>query len=287
MNKYGYCCINLSIKSKFRKTTVTWLKRNPRLVQDKLFEVYEHNLDELYRVITWNIRNNILLYRISSDLIPVADHQEFHQHWTEFKKIYNNSKLVDKIREYLNFGGRFTIHPSEYISLGSQRQIVVDNSISNLVYHGDLLDYLGLPNSYECPINIHLSNGKNIEAAASVAKHSLTRLPDNVMSRLVFENEDRGDWRWQNISRHFPEVPITLDFHHWNINNENEEIHEVVEKTCLTWKGFSPVYHHSEGRTATLDRSHSDFIENHPPVVDCWVEIEAKQKDLAVLKLIN
>jgi UV DNA damage repair endonuclease len=47
------------------------------------------------------------------------------------------------------------------------------------------------------------------------------------------------------------------------------------------------LFHHSEGKEHRLDRAHSDYINNLPQcAVGVDIEIEAKQKDLAVLKLM-
>lgn len=280
----GYCCINLSIGSKFKKTTLSWLKRNPvDVCEDKLINLYQHNLNELSRVLKWNINNNIRLYRISSDIIPFADHNDYSYLWIQLCS--KNHLVQDTVKEYLNWGGRLCIHPSQYVSLGSPNTSTRENSIRNLIYHGELLDFLGCPQDRNCPINIHLSNGKNIDMAVPNIRESLSKLPKNVLDRLVFENEDGGDWRWQNIAKYFPEYPITLDFHHWKINNEGEKI-EDVSKICVdSWGKIDPIFHHSEGKRHPLDRSHSDYIENLPDCYDGYLELEAKKKDLAVLKL--
>jgi UV DNA damage repair endonuclease len=48
-----------------------------------------------------------------------------------------------------------------------------------------------------------------------------------------------------------------------------------------------PLFHHSEGKAHSLDRAHSDYINQLPLCAqNVDIEIEAKQKDLAVLKLM-
>lgn len=279
----GYCCINLSIKSKFKNTTQKWLFANPDLAEDKLLSIYNHNLSELIRVLDWNMSNNIKLYRISSDVIPFADHIKFQYLWQTFKIAAHPVQL--KVKEYLDWGGRLCIHPSQYVSLGSSNPNTRDNSIRTLEYHGELLNYLGCPSDYNCPINIHLSNGRNIKDAVPFIQDCLGVLSDSVMSRLVFENEDCGNWRWQNIMRYFSNFPVTLDFHHWKINNSGEKISDVVNKCVDTWGKFDPIFHHSEGKEHPYDRSHSDFIQKLPTeYYNGYLELEAKKKDLAVLK---
>lgn len=278
----GYCCINLSIASKFKNTTQKWLKANPAHAESKLINIYNHNLSELHRVLEWNMQHNIRLYRISSNLIPFADHVDYMYIWGEIKT--KPHEIQKQVKKYLDWGGRLCIHPGQFVSLGCDKIHVRQNSIRDLIYHGELFDYLGCPNDLNAPINIHLSNGNNIDNAVPYIKDSITYLPDNVLSRLVFETEDGGNWTWQNIIKHFEKFPVTLDFHHWKINNWGENISDAVEKCVDTWDKYLPIFHHSEGKRHAFDRSHSDYIESLPDCYDGYLELEAKAKDLAVLK---
>jgi UV DNA damage repair endonuclease len=48
------------------------------------------------------------------------------------------------------------------------------------------------------------------------------------------------------------------------------------------------LFHYSEGKTDRLDRAHSDYITQLPTcATNVDIEIEAKQKNLAVLKLME
>ena len=105
------------------------------------------------------------------------------------------------------------------------------------------------------------------------------------MSPLVFATEDKSFWTYLLISKHFSKIQITLDYHHRLINNEGESEEEAHNICVQTWN-TTPLFHYSEGKENKLDRAHSDYVESLPACakgVD--VEIEAKQKNLAVLQL--
>jgi UV DNA damage endonuclease len=292
IGRIGYCCLSLGLyKSKFRGTTLTFVKKNLKEGRRRLREIWRHNLEELARVLDYNMEAGIWLYRMSSDLFPLADHKEFKMDWMGFIENTDFLPYKSKIRGYLAMGGRLTMHPGQFVSLASPSEVVVNNSIANLEVHGQVMDFLGLPSSHFSPINIHLSSGGAGGRNVNQFRVALDKLSSGVRERLVFENEDKSFWTWQKITSFFPEFPVTLDSHHHRINNEGESLAVAVEATAKTWKGVIPVRHVSEGATAPDDRSHHEWVKTIPSEffsdggLSGDVEVEAKMKDLATLFL--
>lgn len=288
----GYCCISLGLyRSKFRTTTLTSVRKRRRAGELKLLEIWRHNLDELGRVIDYNLKANILLYRISSDLFPIADHPQYRKVWDRFVERIDISPWANKIQQYLREGGRLSMHPGQFVSLGSSTKEVRKNSIDNLEIHSEIMDLLGLPQSHFAPINIHLSCGRDEDKNLGRFYGSFEKLSDGVRRRLVFENEDKSFWTWQNITRCFPDYPVTLDSLHHRINNCEEDLAEAAEVTRATWGGIAPIRHVSEGMKGDKDRAHHDWVQSIPdafliggkPSGD--IEVEAKMKDLAAIFL--
>lgn len=292
MYRTGYCCINLSIEEKFRTMTLAWANRNANdVVANKWREVVKHNFSLLGRITEWNIKNKIFLYRISSDMIPFADHEKYGYLWDDWRNDPESNKILNPVKlsisRFLTLGGRFTIHPGQFVSIGSPNKQVRDSSIKNLEYHGQLLDILGLPQNYNCPINIHVSNGsKDCDTIAGNVEESLQNLSDSVRKRLVFENEQSGCWNPENLRKHFPQIPITFDYHHYNINPGDISLAKALEITSASWPNNDPVQHYSEGRSKPLDTAHSDYVKSLPD--QPWdIEVEAKQKDLSIKPFIS
>ena len=287
MHRTGYCCINLSIDERFRTMTLAWANRNSEAdVRNKWRDVVEHNFRLLSVITDWNIRNKVYLYRISSDLVPFADHEKYGYLWDEWRQDPQSNTILNPVKlnivRYLTLGGRFTIHPGQFVSIGSTNKQTRESSIRNLEYHGQLLDILGLPKNYNCPINIHVSNGsKDPEVIAQNVEESLQNLSESVTKRLVFENEQSGCWTPENLRKHFPEIPITFDYHHYNINSGKLSLEEALQITSESWPNNDPVQHYSEGRSKPLDKAHSDYVSSLPDKP--WdIEVEAKQKDLSI-----
>jgi UV DNA damage endonuclease len=291
MYRTGYCCINLSIGDNFKTMKLGWAEKNRAAVDEKWQAVVTHNFNLLEKIIKWNINNNIFLYRISSDLVPFADHDDFGSLWRNglangwANGVSEGARLALKL--YLSMGGRVTIHPGQFVSLGSPNPETRRKSMANLEYHGQLLTLLGLPENYNCPINIHVSNGTRPNEIIDNVKNSITLMTERVTRRLVFENEQNGYWTPINLKNNFPNIPITFDYHHYSLNPDPEvTIEEAVEFTSKTWPNMDPVQHYSEGRDGPDDPAHSDFVNKLPDSM-YDIEVEAKKKDLSIMSFLN
>ena len=288
-NRLGVCCLTLGDhKSQFKTLQLNRTKDLPN-IRGKVFPVWQHNLQELNSVLSYLLSKNILHYRISSNMFPLADHVDFAKYWEEFcSKDYLWVASRTAVQAYLQAGGRLSTHPDQFCIISSNRDEVNDNGIRNLEYHAKMFDMLNIPQSHFCPINIHVSNGSSPEVAIQSTLKNLTRLSSSVLSRLVFETEDKSFWTYQNLNKFFPNVPITLDYHHRLINNQGESEQQAHDACVSTWGGITPLFHYSEGKNSKLDRAHSDYVYSLPSCsTSVDLEIEAKQKDLAVLQLIK
>ena len=83
--KLGYCCINMSNpKLKVNRGMVKKTFTDKGLVYAG--ELAEKNILDLYEIIKWNVKNNIFLYRMSSDMFPWMSEYELVE-LPNFKKI--------------------------------------------------------------------------------------------------------------------------------------------------------------------------------------------------------
>jgi len=290
--RLGYCCVNLSLGEKFKTMQLGWALKNPTLVKQKWEAVVSHNFELLAKIFEWNIKEGIWLYRVTGEIVPFADHRELSGMWQNLldsKKMRAKTglaTLADVSRRYIEMGGRITTHPAQYVSLGSSSPETRKNSRLNLEYHSVLMAELGTPPTWEHPINIHISNGSKGEAVVDLVKESLTKLSDDCRSRLVFENEQSGFWTVGNIHKFFPEIPITIDYHHHRINPTKGMSSQKVEKIVRgSWRGIRPVCHWSEGRDHPYDPAHSEYITRLPKT-SFDIEVEAKAKDWAILPFL-
>ena len=73
--RLGVCCLVLGENSSSFKTLQLKRTQQEQNAQDKIFSVYQHNLNELVKVLNYLTSVNIKHYRISSDMFPLADYR--------------------------------------------------------------------------------------------------------------------------------------------------------------------------------------------------------------------
>ena len=84
MRNYGYACINMGFsnrpKAKRITTNRTMIKRT---FHEKgigyASELALQNVRDLYKILQWNLENDIYFYRLSSDMIPWASEYEMEE----------------------------------------------------------------------------------------------------------------------------------------------------------------------------------------------------------------
>ena len=94
--KLGYPCINRSIGCTANSTF-----RLANYSKENMIEKVSNNLNCLEKILEYNVKHDLMFFRISSDVIPFASHPICKFDWkkyfkTEFKKLgeYNNVKYA-------------------------------------------------------------------------------------------------------------------------------------------------------------------------------------------------
>ncbi len=262
---------------------------------DYVAELAFLNVSDLHKILEWNYANGIGLYRMSSDMFPWCSEYEFED-------LPNFLSIREKLRECgeyaLKTGQRITFHPSPYSVLASLREDVVEKSIKELRQHAEIMDLMGLPQTYYYPINIHVNTTQpSKEEAANRFCQNFHLLPETVKKRLVVEVDDKKS---QYTSIDLKEmihskigIPITFDYLHNQCHPpEGLSEKESLEVCLSTWPtGITPLTHFSESRKLFEDSSakelaHSDWINGKIETYGLHfdIELEVKMKEKALLK---
>lgn len=231
-------------------------------------------------------------YRLSSDLTPVINHPDVNiklDQLPESDKIFNALSGIKQAIQNTNL--KISAHPSEFISLTSSNEEVVKNSFRDLSSHAELFDLIGLPQSYEAPLNIHCRQDGNPEIVSETFLKNFDKLPNNVKNRLVLEVNDNkeGTWTINNLCQYFYEkagIPITFDNLHHSFCHGGLSESEAFERAYKTWS-TTPVFHYSEGVANT--RKHAEYATGLPNGYNKQVfwDVELKGKDLAIFKMLG
>ena len=193
------------------------------------------------------------------------------------------------------YGHRLTAHPGPFNVLVSPNQDVVQNTITDLTIHADIMDFMGLSRTPYNKLNIHCNRvyGDKESAIDRFCKN-FERLPESVQSRLTVENDDKASMYsvkdlYEGIHKRIG-IPIVCDYHHFKFNTGGQTEQEALEMALSTWGDIKPVVHYSESRSEEqLDESikpqaHSDLIKQLPNTYgnDVDIMVEAKHKELAI-----
>ncbi len=278
----GYACINQTLRSQTptisTNRTVWALNKTPEVV----LELAKKNLADLIKILEWNCQNDILFYRISSDIIPYQDittlkNKELD---TYFKEI---GDYINKIR--------LTFHPGPYNKLASFDSKIVTNTINELEFHGAFMDRIGASNTQYNKINIHMGGAYNDKVnTAKIFTKNFNLLSDSVKCRLTLENDDRlalyTTQELYNLIYQQIGIPIVFDIHHHKLTVGNY-YKDYLKLAVSTWGNIKPVIHYSESEPGAKNKiGHSryittDFINTYGYDVD--IMIEAKEKELALI----
>ena len=82
-------------------------------------------------------------------------------------------------------------------------------------------------------------------------------------------------------------IPIVFDYHHHKFNTGDLSEQQALELAMTTWpNGITPTVHYSESAPGKKPQAHSDYISERINTYgyDLGIMVEAKQKDLTILK---
>jgi UV DNA damage endonuclease len=293
------CCISLKLQeqeiraSTMTKTRFLALERKnaERIVADRtLNNVFVTRKTLEYCALNkWN-------YRISSGMMPLETLPEANlsiETTYNYKTIKQEFDLCNSVIKKNKI--RCSTHPDQFVVPASATKSVVEKSIIELEAHGKMMDAMGLPQTYESPINIHMNCYKgDLNDIALRFINVYNNLPINVKSRLVLELEDKpNSWgliKLYDLIYQKTGIPITYDSHHFRLNNPENISPEKAILMCMeTWGKYKPLFHYSNGKTGPTDRAHSDYVYTlHKELFenDVDVEFEFKAKDYAIEKFM-
>jgi UV DNA damage endonuclease len=260
--------------------------------EEQIKQTYIHNVQKTLEVLPEVVNSGIRLFRLSSNLFPLYDVAP-RSCWDneEVKSVLKSIGQLITMHQM-----RVCVHPGQFCVLSSDSDSVVEKAFVELGIHGWMFDAMGLDHSPKWAINIH--GGKGDRSSRLIEQ--IKSLPDNVRKRLTLENDENSYSVIDLLSVHQETgVPIVFDSHHHVFNDDDLTMSEAFDAACQTWTGgVRPLQHISNTEPSLVNgslldrRKHSDMIHYVPDpqlkalrddTVD--VEVEAKQKNLAVTKM--
>ena len=291
--RLGYVALSKALDDVTTSSTITYTNYiNKNYNTSKLLEITKNNLDSLYEIIKYNVKNNFHFYRLTSKLVPLATHDK-----VDFDYITPLLDEYKKIGKLINDNNiRVDTHPDQYAVLNSMDSKIVKNTVEILEYHYKIMDAIGIKDKI---IILHVgSSACGKKASITRFINNFNKLPDHIKKCIAVENDDKV-YNIKDVLElcHKINVPMVLDYHHFICNNEKEDINDYLKEIIDTWNGKLPKMHFSSPKSKLKKefRSHSDYINKECFIKfinilkkqdkDIDIMLEAKAKDDAVSRL--
>ena len=294
--RLGLCCLFKNEPVTFRTTTAKALSKVHRREQlVKLSGICSHNAVNLLLAVEAVQRLGIGSFRIMSPLFPRMTHPVVGYQLDDLPDGQRITATLEQVRSYAKGHTlRLSFHPDQFVVLSSPHSAVIANSIKELQYQAMLAEAVGAD-----VINIHAGGvygDKRSALERFIAVHAY--LPDTVRKRLTLENDDVS----YTVRDLLPvcdklTIPLVYDVHHHRCNPDGLTVEEATALAGDTWRavGREQYCHLSSPKSgwgSGNPKSHADYIDI-ADLPDCWpglemtVDVEAKAKELAVVKLLK
>ncbi len=294
--RFGLCCLFKIEEIAFRTTTAKVLSLMPRGEQlKKLSGICHSNAQSLVRAVQTVHRLGIGAFRIMSPLFPRMTHPDVGYALSDLPDGDTIAGLLSATRSFAQLHNiRLSFHPDQFVVLSSPHPAVVANSIRELLYQAWLAEAVGAD-----VINLH-AGGVYGDKALALNRFCqvFADLPENIRSRLTLENDDVS----YTVSDLLPvcekiSIPLVYDAHHHRCKPDGLSVEEATRLAGASWQNLGrEQYCHLSSPRAGWGKGdpkpHADYI-NPLDVPKCWrerimtVDIEAKAKELAVVRLMN
>lgn len=271
------------------------------------------SLAYLRDILVYMTEARLRMYRMHPDLAPYITHPEMPQFHRQIDECLPELEYVGQLARAADV--RLSFHTDPYTVLNSADAETQARSRAKVIVLARLLDAMGLPN--EAVIVTHvggLFGDKTTSLERFIACYD--SLPPTAQRRLVLENDDRHYSLADTFRIHEQTgIPLVLDRLHFLLNNPDRlSLGAGLEMALNTWpERVQPKVHFSSPRTEMkalaplagddvdaggvrppLWSNHSDYINPfefadflrlRPARPGFDVMLEARAKDLAVLRL--
>ncbi|MBT2699769.1 UV DNA damage repair endonuclease UvsE [Bacillus sp. ISL-40] len=298
--KLGYVAMSVELQNASPSQTMTFAQFEKIKDRDaairKLERIAISNLENCLRLLKHNEGNQIHFFRLSSRVIPLANHEELLD-WDYIKPLKEPlKKLANYIKEHPS---RIDFHPDHFVVLNSPNKDILINSLKTLAMHERLLKGMEIDTEHRCVL--HVGGGYNDkEKALEYFIHNWAYVSPAIQKMIMLENDDTTFTIKETL--YLCEklgLPMVFDYHHHLANHEEEDWTADWERIVATWTQ-SPLpikIHISSPRSEKDFRAHADTIDPQMflrflnqvkgtvPEIHCM--IEAKQKDAALFQLVK
>ncbi|PWN25914.1 UV-endonuclease UvdE [Jaminaea rosea] len=292
--RLGYACLNTVLRTQdppiFSSRTAR-LKTIDEKGLDFVKDLARQNTRDIIPMLRWNAEHGIRFMRLSSEIFPFAGHAT-HGYSPDCAR----EELAEAGRVARELNHRLTMHPGQFVQLGSPNENVVTASIRDLEVHAAVLDLMGMDQDSVMIIHGGGVYGDRAATLERMRTNIRDKLPEFVRRRLVLEN-DEIMWAAEELLPVCEEfdIPMVFDFHHDMLRPSAKSPRELMPQLLALFqrRGIKPKFHLSHPRPGSRNlrerRAHADRCMSLPLDLpaDADLMIEAKDKEQAVFELFR
>lgn len=298
--RLGYVAMSTELKNASPSQTMTFTQfqkiKDREAAIRKLERIALTNLENTLRLLKHNVFNEIHFYRLTSRLIPLANHEELPD-WNYIKPL---SEKLTEIGAYARkYNIRIDFHPDHFVVVNSPKTEVVRNSLKTLKMHYLLLKRMKIDPTHRCVLHVG-GNYKETENSLERFVDNWMDVPRAIQKMIMLENDDTSFTVDDTLYLcEKLEIPLVFDYHHHLAHHYNEKWEDKWDRIVATWKdSLLPIKMHiSSPKNEREFRHHSNYVDvdmffrylkeikGTVPEIHCM--IETKKKDKALFSLIE
>jgi UV DNA damage endonuclease len=326
VRRFGFCCKWLNDESEFggmkvnakdrdlngRSTTMRWLREHKDEAEQRQWDIMNHNAAAAVRMIerVGTLPPERRMVRLGSEMLQGYTEKDWKSWWQQRHIQDHLAKIFAPVGEASRkHDVKISFHPGQFCVLASDTPDIVDRSIEEFEYHGDMARWMGFGRTFQdgCKINVHISGRQGPDGI----RKALPKLSPEARNLITIENDEMGHGLEKDLA-------LVLDIHHHLIRDEEyiEPTDDRVKRVIDSWRGVRPSMHYSYSRDEHLEvaglgerthtemhdikmllergckkqklRAHSDLLPNRK--VNDWalsfsenfdIQVEAKGKNMA------
>ncbi|SFF09500.1 UV DNA damage repair endonuclease UvsE [Fictibacillus sp. FJAT-27399] len=298
--RLGYVAMSMKLQNSSPSQTMTYARFSQ--IEDraaalrKLERIANSNLKNTLRLLMHNAANDIQFYRMTSRLIPLANHKEL----LDWKYMLPLKEALQAIGSFAKkHQMRLDFHPDHFVLINSTKDEILKNSIQTLNLHYKILRGMEIDPVHRCVMHVG-GNYKETDVALERFIHNWMYVPHHIQQMMMLENDDSSFTMDDTL--YLCEklgIPLVFDYHHHLAHHQNIHWEENWDRVVQSWE-YSPLplkIHISSPKSEKEYRHHADFVDpemffrflqgikGSVGQVDCM--IEAKRKDDALFQLME
>lgn len=296
--RIGYACINTELRGYDVFTSRGLILATVASKgMEYIHELIRKNVDDLMKILIFNEAHGIRFYRISSCVFPHLGNPAIGTDYNyNLDFIRPQLKLIGSYA--LAHGHRLTMHPGQFVQLGSPDKEIVRRSIDDLSNHARLLKMLGYKPENGSVLIIH-GGGTYGDRTQTLMRwrENFLNMPIEIRNLIALENDENayGIMDLLPICEELM-IPFCLDIFHNRVSKRRVAITvTLMERIKATWtRNKPPKIHVSEQQPNLRRGAHSATLNELPLYVlrlptilktDIDIMLEVKDKEVSVLKM--